>query len=230
MAYQTLLFDIDDTLLDFGASEDASLALMFDHFGIALTDEIKKRYEVINQNLWRQFERQEIDRQTIFKRRFPELFTEFHLATPEISAQAEAVYREGLNHGHQQVPQAQELLARLSKQSDLKLYIVSNGVAKTQNMRLHDSGFARYFQQVFVSETVGHQKPDIRFFEAVEQGIADFDRRQALIIGDSLTSDIQGGINAGIDTVWYNPRQLPFTAVQPTYQIAELLQLLEVIK
>lgn len=229
MAYQTLLFDIDDTLLDFGASEEASLALMFKHFGLSLTDEIKERYEVINQNLWRQFERQEIDRQTIFQRRFPELFQEFQLADTTAGLQAEAFYREGLNHGHQQVPQAQALLQQLSQLPQLQLYIVSNGVAKTQNMRLQDSGFAPYFKQVFVSEAVGYQKPDVRFFDSVANNITNFDKNKALIIGDSLTSDIQGGVNAGIDTVWYNPQHLTTTTVQPTYQISELLSLLKLV-
>lgn len=230
MAYQTLLFDIDDTLLDFGASEEASLALMFKHFGLTLTDEIKERYEVINQNLWRQFERQEIDRQTIFQRRFPELFQEFQLADTTTGLQAEAVYREGLNHGHQQVPQAQALLQQLSQLPQLQLCIVSNGVAKTQNMRLQDSGFAPYFKQVFVSEAVGYQKPDVRFFDSVANNITNFDKNKTLIIGDSLTSDIQGGVNAGIDTVWYNPQHLTTTTVQPTYQISELLSLLKLVE
>lgn len=229
MAYQTLLFDIDDTLLDFGASAEASLALMFKHFGLSLTDEIKERYEVINQNLWRQFERREIDRQTIFQRRFPELFQEFQLADTTAGLQAETVYREGLNHGHQQVPQAQALLQQLSQLPQLQLYIVSNGVAKTQNMRLQDSGFAPYFKQVFVSEVVGYQKPDVRFFDSVANNIANFDKNKTLIIGDSLTSDIQGGVNAGIDTVWYNPQHLTTTTVQPTYQISELLSLLKLV-
>lgn len=229
MAYQTLLFDIDDTLLDFGASAEASLALMFKHFGLSLTDEIKERYEVINQNLWRQFERREIDRQTIFQRRFPELFQEFQLADTTAGLQAEAFYREGLNHGHQQVPQAQALLQQLSQLPQLQLYIVSNGVAKTQNMRLQDSGFAPYFKQVFVSEAVGYQKPDVRFFDSVANNITNFDKNKTLIIGDSLTSDIQGGVNAGIDTVWYNPQHLTTTTVQPTYQISELLSLLKLV-
>lgn len=229
MAYQTLLFDIDDTLLDFGASAEASLALMFKHFGLSLTDEIKERYEVINQNLWRQFERREIDRQTIFQRRFPGLFQEFQLADTTAGLQAETVYREGLNHGHQQVPQAQALLQQLSQLPQLQLYIVSNGVAKTQNMRLQDSGFAPYFKQVFVSEAVGYQKPDVRFFDSVANNITNFDKNKTLIIGDSLTSDIQGGVNAGIDTVWYNPQHLTTTTVQPTYQISELLSLLKLV-
>lgn len=229
MAYQTLLFDIDDTLLDFGASEDASLAQMFNHFGFKLTAEIKARYEQINQNLWQQFERREINRETIFQRRFPELFQEFQLADATAGIEAERVYREGLNHGHQQVPQAQELLQRLSTLPQTELYIVSNGVAQTQNMRLRDSGFAPYFKQFFVSEAVGYQKPDLRFFQTVENNIVNFDSHRALIIGDSLTSDIQGGLNAGIDTVWYNPKHLQTKTVQPTYQISELLGLLEIV-
>lgn len=151
------------------------------------------------------------------------------MADTTAGLQAEAVYREGLNHGHQQVPQAQALLQQLSQLPQLQLYIVSNGVAKTQNMRLQDSGFAPYFKQVFVSEAVGYQKPDVRFFDSVANNITNFDKNKTLIIGDSLTSDIQGGVNAGIDTVWYNPQHLTTTTVQPTYQISELLSLLKLV-
>lgn len=229
MAYQTLLFDIDDTLLDFHASEDAALEMLFAQLHLNLTSEIKSRYDVINQDLWRQFERQEINRQNIFERRFPTLFEEFKLTDTQTALTAEEIYRDGLNHGHQQIPQAQELLQQLSTQSALHLYIVSNGVAKTQNMRLHDSGFAKYFTNVFVSEAVGYQKPDVHFFDVVAQDIPEFNQQQALIIGDSLTSDIQGGINAGIDTVWFNPHHQQATQVRPTYEIDALPELLKIV-
>ena len=228
--YKYLLFDVDDTLLDFHAAEDSALQLMFDQLQLTMTPTIKQRYELINQGLWQQFERKEIDRETIFANRFPQLFREFSLADETISAQAEQLFRAGLNQGHEKIPYAQELLSQLQAAQKFELYIVSNGVAKTQQLRLTASGLAPYFNDVFVSEALGFQKPAIQFFEKVEVAIDHFEPEQALIIGDSLTSDIQGGINAGIKTVWFNPQHQVAKAIQPTYEIDSLPQLLQVVQ
>lgn len=229
MTYRDLLFDIDDTLLDFRAAEESSLQGLFSQLQIDLTPVIRERYAAINRQLWEQFERQEITREMIFERRFPQLFEEFQLAGPQDGLTAEQRYREGLNQGHVQIQHAQELLTRLQASHQFNLYIVSNGVAKTQRLRLEASGLAPFFTKVFVSEAVGHQKPAIEFFDAVQKGIDHFLPEQALIIGDSLTSDIQGGLNAGIPTVWFNPQHQDANLIQPTYEIDNLLQLLPIV-
>ncbi|MCV3315867.1 YjjG family noncanonical pyrimidine nucleotidase [Pediococcus ethanolidurans] len=222
MKYQNLLFDVDDTLLDFKAAENQALKGLFTEIKYPLTDDVVSYFRVLNAKMWQRFELGQLDRQTLVNTRFTKFFAHFNEEVDGIKY--EEIYRSFLNQGHQLEPHARELLNDLKGQ--FNLFIVSNGIASVQAHRLNDSGLTDYFKHVFVSEEVGYQKPRIEFFDYVAKKIAGFTPKNSLIIGDSLTSDIQGGVNAGIDSVWFNPKLQPnHSTVSPTYQIDDLLDL-----
>ncbi|AMV60792.1 5'-nucleotidase YjjG [Pediococcus damnosus] len=226
MKYQNLLFDVDDTLLDFHAAENQALKALFAEIKYPLTDDMVTYFRALNEHMWQRFELGQLDRQTLVNTRFTKLFAHFNETVDGIKY--EQIYREFLNQGHQLEPHALELLNSLKDQ--FNLFIVSNGIGSVQQHRLNDSGLSTYFKHIFVSEEVGYQKPRIEFFDFIANHISGFTPKNALIIGDSLTSDIQGGANAGIDSVWFNPALQPnHSSVSPTYQIDDLLDLKEIL-
>ncbi|PIO81618.1 noncanonical pyrimidine nucleotidase, YjjG family [Pediococcus damnosus] len=226
MKYQNLLFDVDDTLLDFHAAENQALKALFAEIKYPLTDDMVTYFRALNEHMWQRFELGQLDRQTLVNTRFTKLFAHFNETVDGIKY--EQIYREFLNQGHQLEPHALELLNSLKDQ--FNLFIVSNGIGSVQQHRLNDSGLSTYFKHIFVSEEVGYQEPRIEFFDFIANHISGFTPKNALIIGDSLTSDIQGGANAGIDSVWFNPALQPnHSSVSPTYQIDDLLDLKEIL-
>lgn len=224
--YQTLLFDVDDTLLDFTAAENEALRLLFEEQNIPLTTELEADYKKINHRLWKSFEEGKIDRDEVVNTRFSILFMEYGQVVD--GALLEKSYRSYLEEGHQLVNGAFELISDLQNQYDL--YIVTNGVSKTQDKRLRASGLHPIFKDIFVSEDTGFQKPMKEYFDYVFARIPHFSVEQTLIIGDSLSSDIKGGQLAGLDTCWFNPQMMPNdTGIVPTYQIQKLDELYRII-
>lgn len=225
--YQTLLFDVDDTLLDFSAAENFALRLLFEDQKIRLTTEIEADYKKINLGLWKSFEEGKINRDEVVNTRFSLLFKEYGQFVDGFLL--EKKYRSYLEEGHQLVNGAFELISDLQNQYDL--YIVTNGVSKTQDKRLRDSGLYPLFKDIFVSENTGFQKPMKEFFDFVFARIPNFSVEHGLIIGDSLSSDIKGGQLAGLDTCWFNPEMKPNnTQTIPTYQIQKLNNLYQILK
>ena len=222
--YRALLLDADDTLLDFQENERESFNKVFAQMGIPADDSVLTQYSAINKALWLSHERGEIAKQTIWEERFPRLFKE--LGREEDGLQIERLYREALWEGIQTIPGALELCRELSR--EYALYIVTNG-GREQYGRIRNSGLEQWMQGVFVSEEVGVPKPDSRFFDTVF-GQIPFSRPECLLVGDSLTSDIQGGINAGVDTCWYNPGlKAAKKCIEPTYEIHILNELKDVL-
>lgn len=220
--YQTLLFDVDDTLLDFGAAEKLALQLLFEDQKMLLTSEIETHYKLINQGLWRSFEEGKMGRDEVLNTRFSILFREYGQEVE--GALLERKYRSYLEEGHQLVDGAFELITDLQHQYDV--YIVTNGVSKTQDRRLRDSGLYPLVKDIFVSEDTGYQKPMKEYFDVVFERIPNFSVEKALIIGDSLSADILGGNLAGLDTCWFNPgTKLNNTGIVPTYEIQHLDEL-----
>ncbi|MDH5161910.1 YjjG family noncanonical pyrimidine nucleotidase [Heyndrickxia oleronia] len=224
--YQTLLFDVDNTLLDFSAAEDEALRLLFEDQDFPLTDEVNDQYKKINQSLWRLFEEGKIDRDTVMNTRHSRLFKEYGR---EVDGELlESKYRNYLREGHQLVDGAFELINHLHNHFDL--YIVTNGDSQTQHKRLKDSGLYPFFKEIFVSDEIGFQKPQKEFFDYVIAQIPNFSVEKGIIIGDSLSADIKGGYLSGIDSCWINPEMLPNdTNIIPTYQIQELDELYHIL-
>jgi 2-haloacid dehalogenase len=224
--YKTLFFDADDTLLDFSAAESLALSLLFKDQKITLTAELEAHYKELNQGLWRAHEEGKIERDELLNTRFSLLFKEYGKEVDGVLL--EENYRMYLEEGNQLVNGALELMNELEKKYDL--YIVTNGVSKTQDRRLRDSGLHPFFKNVFVSEDTGYQKPMKEYFDYVFARIPNFSLEHGLIIGDSLSSDIKGGMLAGLDTCWFNPKVKPNnTEIQPTYQIQTLEELFQIL-
>ena len=220
--YKTLLLDADDTIFDFKACEREALRLAFQRHGIPLNDEISQQYIEINKALWKRYELGEIDRHTVIYSRFGILFQQFGIAHDGIAFEDD--YQELLGMQHFMIEEAKEVLTYLQGRYDL--YIVTNGVTATQHRRLMESGVNRFVKQIFVSEETGYQKPMKEYFDYCFKRIEDIDRSRTLIIGDSLSSDILGGNNAGIDTCWYNPDALVNTiSARIDYEIRSLKEL-----
>ncbi|MGE8203602.1 YjjG family noncanonical pyrimidine nucleotidase [Heyndrickxia sp. NPDC080065] len=225
--YQTLLFDIDNTLLDFNAAEDLALQLLFDEQEIPLTSEIKAQYNKINQGLWKAFEEGKISRDEVVNTRFSILFKEYYGQEVD-GVLLEEKYRSYLQEGHQLIDGAFDLIAALQNKYDL--YIVTNGESETQYKRLRDSGLYPLFKDIFVSEDTGFQKPMKEYFDYVFARIPHFSAEKTLIIGDSLSADIKGGYLAGIDTCWINPGMKPNdTDIVSTYHIQKLEELYPIL-
>lgn len=223
--YTTLLFDVDDTLLDFEAGEIRSLRQTLSEMRLAYTPEFEATYLAINAKLWQDYEAGRISREQIFKQRFNDAFAK--LGYQADGATAERLYRKWLDQQAIVMTHAKTTLDQLKEK---KRYVVSNGIEPTQINRLTKAGLIDAFDGIFVSDSVGTPKPTRTFFETVFRQIPGIDLKQTLIIGDSLTSDIQGGINAKIDTVWFNPRLLPNrSSITPTYQISDLRQLIPLV-
>lgn len=220
MKYTTLLFDNDDTLMDFGDAERQGIIRTFEQNGVPCSEEHISLYSAVNLSFWKRFERGEIEKKEIFTGRFKEFsrLTGYSLDPEKVAAD----YLRNLAFGHKCIDGARELLSSLYGKYDI--YLVTNGERKTTEKRVADSSLGGFYKDVFVSEASGYQKPQKEYFDYVFERIREKDKSRILIIGDSLTSDIAGGINAGIDTCWYN-RRGESTELLPTYEIHALEEL-----
>lgn len=218
---KTVFFDLDDTLFDFHAAEKVAILDTFITVGITPCEENAAVYSRINLSCWQKMERGEWTRDEVLVRRFELLFDELGISGDAVSTQA--YYEDRLSREVSYIDGARELLDGL--RGKYRLYITSNGTALVQDRRIGASGIAEYFDGIFISERVGAHKPSAEFFDRIFEQIGG-ERSQTVIIGDSLTSDILGGINAGIHTVYYNPKgRKNGTDIMPEYEIGELAEI-----
>ena len=216
---RNVLFDLDDTLFDFHKAEKIALTKTLVHFGIDPTEETLALYSTINAAHWKRLELGEISREEVKVGRYRELFKTIGVECDPVKATA--YYESMLAIGHYFMPGAPELLEELYRK--YRLYIVSNGTAKVQEGRIGSSGIAKYMDGIFISQILGANKPDKQFFDICFAEIPDFSLSETVIIGDSLSSDIKGGINAGIITVWFNPKGIENDSdIKPDCTIKEL--------
>lgn len=216
---RNVLFDLDDTLFDFHKAEKIALTKTLVHFGIDPSEETLALYSTINAAHWKRLELGEISREEVKVGRYRELFKTIGVECDPVKATA--YYESMLAIGHYFMPGAPELLEELYRK--YRLYIVSNGTAKVQEGRIGSSGIAKYMDGIFISQILGANKPDKQFFDICFAEIPDFSLSETVIIGDSLSSDIKGGINAGITTVWFNPKRIENdNNIKPDYTIKEL--------
>ena len=219
MMIRNVLFDLDDTLFDFHKAEKIALTKTLVHFGIDPTEETLALYSAINAAHWKRLELGEISREEVKVGRYRELFKTIGVECDPVKATA--YYESMLAIGHYFMPGAPELLEELY--GKYRLYIVSNGTAKVQEGRIGSSGIKKYMDGIFISQILGANKPDKQFFDICFSEIPDFSLSETVIIGDSLSSDIKGGINAGIITVWFNPKGIENdNDIKPDYTIKEL--------
>ena len=227
MKYEILLFDVDNTLLDFDANEAESFKSTMGDKGIDYTEDLFAAYKTLNHQMWQAAERGELTVDEVIHTRFAKLLAHYDLKVD--GSDFEKTYRAYLNKGIQEMPHVHEVLQALHKAH--QLYVITNGLIETQTARLKDSGLSAYFEKVFISEAIGATKPSAVFFNHVKENIPGFDPQKALIIGDSLTADIKGGHLAGIDTCWICKEGTPNTSeLKPNYIIHSLTELLQIVK
>ena len=223
MAYDVILIDIDNTLLDFNAGTADSHRQLLGDFGLELTEERLQQFFTINNSLWTAYEHGEIEKSFIFPTRFQRWLGDMGITTDWLAANER--YAEGLRQSAVLMPRAMELLDALK--GNYPLYAVTNGVVTTQKPRLQKSRLDQYFDQVFISEAMGCKKPEKEFFDKVFDAIGNPDKRRCIILGDSLSSDMQGGRNAGIATCFFgeDPKD-----DRCDYVIGDLMAFLDVLE
>lgn len=200
-----LFLDLDDTILDFHRAERIALSKTLACFGVEPEEAVLERYHIINRQHWEALERGELTREEVLEGRFRVLFEQ--LGRPVEARAVTRAYEKNLGQGHYFLPRAQEAVEHLSKK--YRLFLASNGTASVQHSRLTSAGLYPYFEQVFISQEMGCNKPSREYFERCFAKIPGFDPQRAMMVGDSLTSDILGGIRAGIKTCWVNPNHTP---------------------
>lgn len=218
---KNIFFDLDDTLFDFKKAESVALSKTLKELGVKPTDKIIARYSELNISQWKRLELGEISRAEVKVNRYRLLFDELGLdLSPK---KATSLYEEYLKIGHYFIENAENVIKNLYKKYDL--YIVSNGAKAVQDSRIASSGIEKYFKGIFISEVIGCEKPAKEFFDCCFSHIDCFKKEDTVIVGDSLSSDIKGGINSGIKTIWFNPKELPNnTNIIPDFEIKSLEQ------
>lgn len=218
---QNILFDLDETLLDFKRSESRALSNMLRHIGVEPTEQVISRYSEINKSRWKLLEQGLLTRQQVKESRYEILFAE--LGVDCSAAEATAYYEDQLSQKGFLFPDTIKLLETLH--GKYRMYIVSNGGSKVQSGRLADCGIGKYFEDIFISEDAKAEKPTVEFFDYCFGRRSEIEKSESVIIGDSLTSDIQGGINAGIRTIWFNPDGQQETDIHPDYEVKALMEI-----
>ena len=226
MNYKKLLLDVDGTLLDFDRSAEKSLETLFLQRGYPFDERIFPLYEKINNGLWERYERGEIPRERVLVDRFTIMFDQ--LGIPEKGDTFEEDFRGQLEQNPYWMEGAEELLRYL--QPKYEMYIVTNGVARTQRARFAATGLDSYVKAVFISEVVGAQKPQKAYFDYCLAHIGSCAKEEILLVGDSLTADILGANRAGIPSCWFNPKgKVNGGEARPDMEIRRLSELREIL-
>ena len=224
---KNVLIDLDDTIFDFHEAERLAIKKALDTMGVDSSEEILALYSEINKGCWERLETGEWTREMVLVGRFKLLFAELGVGRDPVEARN--VYERLLSVGHIFIDGAVELLEEL--RGEYRLYLVSNGTDVVQTRRISSAGIESYFDGIFISERLGANKPSEQFFNAVFSSIPDFDKEQTVIIGDSPTSDILGGIRSGIKTVRFNPKCSPDPKdIKPDYTVTSLADIPNLLK
>lgn len=224
---KVILWDIDGTLLDFGAAERYAVRKCFDSFGFGeCTDEMLARYSAINKRYWEMLERGEVTKEQVFHGRYEEFLRGEHLPTGRIG-ELNREYQVYLSEKIFFQDYGYEIIWDLK--GKVRQYVVTNGSRFTQTRKMRLAGYDKLFDGVFISDEVGAEKPNIAFFDSVWEQIGTYEKAEVMIVGDSLTSDMQGGNNAGIRCCWYNPQHaVNDKGLRIDYEIQDLRQVKEI--
>ena len=220
--YTILLLDADDTIFDFHAAERIAFFAMMEQMGIPADDEMHAVYSIINEQHWKALERGELTREQVLVGRYARLAERFGLQNDP--AEMNRCYLQNLSRQTILFDDSMEAMRMLSQNH--RIYIVTNGNAMVQHGRFANSPVMQYVDGYFISGEIGYEKPDMRYFEAVFAAIPDFDKKKTLLAGDSATSDLQGAINAGLDSCYVDRRSKPLPdGISPTYRVSDLMEL-----
>lgn len=228
MRYQQIIFDVDDTLIDFAATEDFALHSLFNKNHWQLTPDLQRKYHAYNQGLWRKLEQGELTYEELSERTFHDFIKEnFGLEIDGIKAMDE--YRSYFGEAHKLLPGVEDTL-KFAKSQGYKLTVLSNGEKFMQNHRLELAGIRDYFDLIVTSEEAHYSKPDEHafdyFFSRTEIG-----PRQTIFFGDGLQSDILGSERYGFDSVWYNHRHRKNTLkLHPLFEVENYPQFVTLMK
>ena len=227
--YKYILWDVDGTVLDFLKAEANAIKTLFNKYGLGeCTDDMIVEYSAINTKYWQRLERNEITKPEVLIGRFREFFNNRGIDL-SIAESFNRDYQLALGDTVEFCPNAKEML--LSQKGKYTIVAVTNGTKVAQEKKLRLSGLDKIFDGIFISENVGFEKPNIEYFDYVFNELGITDKSEAIIIGDSLTGDMRGGFNAGIDTCWYNPEGKPnHLGIPVTYEIDDLGKLKDIIK
>lgn len=225
--YKYILFDMDNTLLDFTRAEYLSFKRTAIAAGLDYTEEQYREYTAINDMLWKALERGEVTLDYLKTERFRLVLTHFGYpddeSTREKALFMRKTYMGALGEQTCLVDEAAEVCKKLAEKYEM--YIVTNGIASVQYSRFDNSEIAPYFRKMFVSEEIGYTKPHTGFFDYVLNYIGDSDKSAYLVIGDSLTSDCDGAIAYGLDICRFNPTGADDKGRTLTYTVRKLTDL-----
>ncbi|MDD6540169.1 MAG: YjjG family noncanonical pyrimidine nucleotidase [Firmicutes bacterium] len=231
--YKIVLWDVDGTLLDFSAPERVSIRRLFAEYGFGeCTDEMLADYVKINRKYWSALERGELTKPEILVYRFREFLEKYGL-NAHVAVEFNAKYQSYL--GDTIVFEEGGLEAVKELKGKVIQCAATNGTIEAQKKKLSKSGLDQLFDYIFISDEIGIEKPGTGFFDKAWETLRDdgveFEMSDVIIIGDSLTSDMQGGVNAGIAACWFNPEGLENTSgLSLDYEISSLNQVLEIIE
>lgn len=225
--FSTILWDVDDTLLNFRLSQRYALEKAFEANHLRIDEEIQCRYDEINQSFWKRFELGLLKKEELLKGRFLTLFDEFDIKCKDLSFFMK-VYQKELGNVYFFLDDSIHLCQKLK--GKVQQYVITNGVASTQENKLRLSGLYDCMEKVFISERVGVQKPYPGFFEVCLSEIYEKNKEKILVIGDSLSSDIKGAALSGLKSCWYNPggKKNP-TEYQADFEIRNLWDVLNIL-
>ncbi len=223
MRFDTILFDLDDTLIDFSGNEFKALEEATAKHGIELTEDMFQAYRMINRELWNNMEKGIYTKKEILSLRFDLFFVQ--TGTFGDASQLNHDYLIAMGRHAKKNDGIVETLEVL-KEAGVRVALVTNGAEMAQKIKLAVTGLDDYFEDIYISDITGFAKPDVKFFGFVEEAMGGFDKSKTMIVGDGLASDIQGGINYGISTCWYNHHKTTNeSAIKPDYVIEHMSEI-----
>ncbi|MCF0133297.1 MAG: noncanonical pyrimidine nucleotidase, YjjG family [Blautia sp.] len=224
---RNVFIDLDNTIFDFNKAERIALSKTLMHMGVDPTEQILARYHILNMEQWEALERGEITLAQVKVRRFENLYKE--LGCSLSAEKTKQLYEQNLSYGHYYIEGAEAFLQWMH--GKYRLYLITNGTTSVQKGRLKSAGIEGIFDSIFISEEIGLAKPAKEYFDYCFQGIEEFSKEESVIIGDSLTSDILGGIHAEVRTIWLNRTGKENNGrIIPDYEVQELLEIPAIIE
>tara|TARA_Y100001970_G_scaffold204833_1_gene249402 strand:+ start:7797 stop:8477 length:681 start_codon:yes stop_codon:yes gene_type:complete len=226
MSYEVALFDLDSTLFDSALSEQLALKTSLEHYSVSLTDDVLSKYKVINTQLWLDFEQNDIELDKLRTERFTRLCQELNFAIQP--GDLADLYEHNLGKSGKLYDGAAELLAQTKKTA--KTGLITNGLESVQKARLEHFNLYQYFEVILISGECGLAKPDPAIFQSSLDLLGHKRKDSVLMIGDSLSSDIAGANNFGIDSCWYNPKRLKLhSSNSPTFTVYSLQEIASLV-